>query len=159
MMSRLRIVALPILMLAAGPVLAHGPEEHGSKHRAAFGEPGDDKAPVRVVEISMREGDGKMLFAPDVVTVSKGEQVRFQLKNEGEVEHEFVLGTPEEIAEHAEMMRAMPDMKHADPNAKRLGPKASGEIIWKFTTTGAFDFACLIPGHMEAGMKGKIVVK
>jgi uncharacterized cupredoxin-like copper-binding protein len=91
-------------------VLAHGPEEHGSNHRAAFGEPGDDKAPVRVVEVSMREGDGKMLFAPDVVTVTKGEQIRFRLKNEGELEHEFVLGTPEEIAEHAEMMRTMPEL-------------------------------------------------
>jgi uncharacterized cupredoxin-like copper-binding protein len=158
-MSRLRLALLPLLMLAAGAALAHGPEEHGSNNNVTFGEPGDDKAQARIIEVSMREGDGKMLFAPDVVTVTKGEQVRFRVKNEGELEHEFVLGTAEEIKEHAEMMRAMPDMKHNDPNAKRLGPKASGDIVWKFTTAGAFEFACLIPGHIEAGMKGKIIVK
>lgn len=158
-MLRYGLSLLPLLILAAGPVLAHGPEEPGSNHSAAFGEPGDATAQARVIEVAMREGDGKMLFAPDVVTVSKGEQIRFRLRNDGELEHEFVLGTAEEIEEHADMMRAMPDMQHADPNAKRLGPKASGDIVWKFTTAGEFDFACLIPGHMEAGMKGKIIVK
>lgn len=158
-MSKLSLIVLPALLLAAGPVLAHEPEEHGSHNAKAYGEPGDVTAESRVVELAMREEDGRMLFAPDVVTVSKGEQVRFHLINEGELEHEFVLGTPEEIEEHADMMRAMPDMTHDDPNAKRLGPKATGDIVWKFTNAGEFDFACLIPGHMEAGMKGKIIVK
>ena len=59
-------------------------------------------------------------------------------------------------------MKAMenhPDMEHDDPNAKRLKPKAAGEIVWQFTKTGTFEFACLIPGHYQAGMVGTIVVE
>ena len=50
-------------------------------------------------------------------------------------------------------------MEHDDPNARRLPPKTAGEIVWKFTRAGEFDFSCLIPGHREAGMTGTIVVK
>jgi uncharacterized cupredoxin-like copper-binding protein len=158
-MSRFGFFATMALVLAAIPALAHEPDESEHVQGAAFGEPGDVNAPARIVEISMREGDGKMMFAPDVVTVAKGEQVRFHIKNEGDLDHEFVLGTAEGIKEHAEMMKSMPDMQHDDPNAKRLGPKTSGDIVWKFTNEGEFDFACLIPGHIDVGMKGKIVVK
>ena len=162
-MTSIRTVFLLAVLFVSGPVLAHGPEEHeghgGHKAVAAFGEPGDPSAPARTIEVSMREGDGKMLFEPDVVTVAKGEQVRFHLKNDGELDHEFFLGTPEEIDEHADMMKAMPDMKHDDPFAQRFSPKASGSIVVRFTASGEFEFACLIPGHLEAGMKGKIIVK
>ena len=158
-MSRLSMAVLPFLLLAAGPAQAHGPEEHGSAPAAAIGEPGDAAAQSRTIEITMQEGDGKMSFTPDVITVTKGEQVRLHLKNVGDLEHEFMIGTPEEIAEDAETMKAMPDMKHDSPYAQRFAPRASGSIVLKFTETGEFDFACLIPGHMEAGMKGKIIVK
>ena len=56
-------------------------------------------------------------------------------------------------------MQKNPDMEHDDPNAKRLKPKATGEIVWQFTKAGTFDFSCLIPGHREAGMFGTIVVE
>lgn len=159
-MRLVTLAAIPALaIMAAWPASAHGPEEHGSKHGAGIAVPGDPDGQARIVEISMQEGDGKMLFAPDVVTVSKGEQVRFRLKNDGALDHEFFLGTPEEIEEHADMMKAMPDMKHDEPLAKRFGPKEGGSIVVKFTEVGEFEFACLIPGHREAGMKGKIIVK
>lgn len=161
-MKLLRLAILPAFIFAAASARGHGNDEHaghGGGQAAEYGEPGDPAAPARVVEVAMREGDGKMLFAPDVVTVEKGEQIRFRLKNEGQLEHEFFLGTPEEIEEHADMMQAVPDMKHNDPNAIRLDTKADGEIIWKFTSEGEFDFVCLIPGHREAGMIGRIVVK
>jgi uncharacterized cupredoxin-like copper-binding protein len=56
-------------------------------------------------------------------------------------------------------MKKFPDMEHDDPNAKRLAVGERGELIWKFTKAGEFEFACLIPGHYEAGMHGKIIVK
>ena len=34
----------------------------------------------------------------------------------------------------------------------------SGEIVWTFNRAGEFDFACLIPGHFQAGMVGRIRV-
>jgi uncharacterized cupredoxin-like copper-binding protein len=74
-------------------------------------------------------------------------------------DHEFMLGTKADNRKHAAVMKQHPDMEHDDPNAKRLSPLDSGDLIWKFTKRGEFEYACLIPGHYEAGMYGKIIVK
>lgn len=133
---------------------------HGTRGgETAFGVPGDPKKPARVVNIAMRETeDGKMLFTPNRITVKQGEQIRFMLRNNGQLDHEIVLGTLQENLKHAEQMKKNPDMEHDDPNAKRLAPKQTGEILWRFTKGGEFDFSCLIPGHRESGMSGVIVV-
>lgn len=132
---------------------------HSHAHQSAYGEPGDPKKPARVVQVVMNDADGKMSFAPKRINIKRGEQIRFRLRNSGEIDHEFVLATLEDNLKHAEEMRKNPDMEHDDPNARRLAPKQSGEIVWKFTKAGEFDFSCLIPGHREAGMTGTIVVK
>jgi uncharacterized cupredoxin-like copper-binding protein len=139
----------------AGPA---GPPGHTHSHFSA-GEPGDPKRPARVVAVSMRETDGKMLFEPTRIEVKRGEQIRFVLQNEGELEHEFMLATVQENAKHAELMQKYPDMEHDDPNAKRLKEKTKAELLWRFTKKGKFEFACLIPGHRESGMHGMVVVK
>ena len=100
-----------------------------------------------------------MFFAPDRITVRLGEQIRFVMRNSGKVDHEMVLATLAENLKHLEEMRKNPDMEHDDPNAKRLKPEASGEIVWQFTKAGEFDFSCLIPGHRESGMHGVVIVK
>jgi uncharacterized cupredoxin-like copper-binding protein len=123
------------------------------------GEPGDPKKPARIVHVVMREADGKMMFVPNRVEVRRGEQIRFVLRNAGELEHEFVLATKEENAKHAEEMRKNPDMEHDDPNMAKVAAKKSGEIVWRFTKSGTFEYGCLIPGHYEAGMFGTVVVK
>jgi len=160
MNSRIAAVAA-VLVASATLALAHGPHDHaGHAHGpAAYGEPGDAGKPAREVVVVMKEADGKMLFEPSVITVAAGEQIRFRFDNVGELDHEFLLGTAAEIEEHADMMKAMPDMKHEDANSRQVKAKAKGDLVWKFTTAGEFDFACLIPGHREAGMTGKIVVK
>jgi len=56
-------------------------------------------------------------------------------------------------------MLKFPEMEHADPNQLSVDPGKTGEMIWQFTKAGAFDFACLQPGHFEAGMRGKVAVK
>lgn len=153
-MNRRMFLAAAVAACLAGSASAHvGHEE------TEFGKPGDPKKPARIVQVVMREADGKMLYLPDRITVRKGEQVRFQLRNNGEIDHEFVIGTFEENRRHMKAMEAHPDMEHDDPNAKRLKPKATGEILWQFTKAGTFDFSCLIPGHREAGMFGSIVVE
>jgi uncharacterized cupredoxin-like copper-binding protein len=103
--------------------------------------------------------DGKMMFMPAKVEVKKGEQVKFMLRNNGELEHEFVLASAADNLKHAEAMKKNSDMEHDDPNAKKLAPKKTDEIVWKFSKAGEFEFACLIPGHREAGMVGTVVVK
>jgi uncharacterized cupredoxin-like copper-binding protein len=132
---------------------------HSHDDERAYGEPGDPKKPARVINVVMREADGKMMFIPDRIEVKKGEQVRFMLRNNGEIDHEIVLATLEENLKHAVEMAENPDMEHDDPNARRLAPKKAGDMVWKFTKSGKFDFSCLMPGHREAGMTGTIIVK
>lgn len=161
MKHSLRAAAISILLLAGAPAIA-GQGEPGHSHGDGYasGAPGDPTKPARMVEISMKEtGDGKMVFNHNYVEVKKGEQIRFVLHNAGEIDHEFVLATLKENLAHAEEMKKNPGMEHDDPNAKRLTPNAKGEIVWKFTKAGTFDFSCLIPGHRDAGMFGTITVK
>ena len=144
--------------IASAAIAAPGSPGHSHAEFSA-GEPGNPKRPARVVLVTMREGDGKMMFIPDRVEVKRGEQIRFMLTNTGELEHEFVLATTEENLKHAEEMKKNPEMEHDDPNARRVKPKKRDEIVWRFTKAGQFEFGCLIPGHREAGMTGIIVVK
>ncbi len=139
-----------------------GTGDAGHSHSSfAAGEPGNPKRPVaRTVEVTMREtDDAKMLFVPDRVTVKSGEQVKFIIRNVGEVEHEFMLDTMANNAKHKVQMEKNSDKGHDDPNGRRLSPDNSAEIVWRFTKPGTFEFACLIPGHYESGMKGVIVVE
>jgi uncharacterized cupredoxin-like copper-binding protein len=128
----------------------------GSKgHGSGLGKPGDAKKVSRTIEVGM--GDD-MRFSPSNIKLKRGETIRFVVKNNGALKHEMVLGNMKELKEHAEMMRKNPEMEHADPNAVTVEPGKTGELIWQFTKTGTFDFACLVPGHFEAGMVGKIIV-
>tara|TARA_R110002020_G_scaffold402013_1_gene612200 strand:+ start:52 stop:459 length:408 start_codon:yes stop_codon:yes gene_type:complete len=52
----------------------------------------------------------------------------------------------------------MESHKHDDLNSVRLDPGMDGEVIWSFANAGSFEFACLIPGHYDSGMKGKLTV-
>jgi uncharacterized cupredoxin-like copper-binding protein len=151
-------IAMTVALACGAAFAAAGPPGHSHATFAA-GEPGNPKKPARIVLVTMREGDGKMMFIPDRIEIKRGEQIRFVLQNFGELDHEFVLATTEENVKHAEEMRKNPDMEHDDPNAKRIKPKKKDEIVWRFTKAGQFEYGCLIPGHREAGMTGTIIVK
>jgi uncharacterized cupredoxin-like copper-binding protein len=142
---------------------AHGDEHtaHGGRSAHSFeaGEPGDAARPFRTVEILMREGDGTMSFAPVRIEARKGDQIKFVLRNEGQLEHEFLIDSVANNQKHKAEMEKMPDMDHEEPNGARVKPAARKELIWRFTKPGTFEFACLIPGHYEAGMKGVVVVR
>jgi len=157
------IIAAMLLSAALLTAASAGPGASGHSHshgdETAFGRPGDPKKPSRVINVVMKDGSGAMEFIPNVVTIKKGEQIRFKLRNDGVMDHELVIGTLEDNLKHAEEMKKNPDMEHDDPNAKRLAPKKSGDIVWLFDKAGEFDFSCLIPGHREAGMTGKIIVR
>jgi uncharacterized cupredoxin-like copper-binding protein len=153
-MSLRLATATSILLISMAPALA----DAGHTHFSA-GVPGNPKKPARVIEVVMKEGDGKMEYVPSRVEVKRGEQIRFVLKNAGELAHEFTLATTAENLKHAEEMKKNPEMEHDDPNSKTLQPKGSHEILWRFTKRGTFEYGCLIPGHREAGMTGTVVVK
>jgi uncharacterized cupredoxin-like copper-binding protein len=122
----------------------------------AFGREGDPRKVTRTVRLDMSDA---LRFTPADVAVKRGDTVRFVISNSGKLLHEMVLGTAEELKAHAEMMKKIPGMEHADANMAHVKPGAKGEIVWQFTQAGEYQFACLIPGHYEAGMVGKVVVK
>jgi uncharacterized cupredoxin-like copper-binding protein len=99
-----------------------------------------------------------MRYTPSEIQVKKGETIRFVVKNVGKVSHEMSLGTEKELLEHLEQMKKFPGMEHDEPSKITLKPGMQGEIVWQFTKAGAVNFACLMPGHYEAGMKGQVKV-
>ena len=162
-MKQLIIASAIALSVAATGAIAHGDEheaatekEHGEGHADALGKPGDPKKISRTIAVEMSDA---MRFSPAKFKVKRGETIKFVVKNTGKVKHEMVLGSIEELKEHAALMQKFPEMEHADPNMVSVAPGQTGELIWKFTKAGSFDFACLQPGHFEAGMVGTIAVK
>jgi uncharacterized cupredoxin-like copper-binding protein len=158
--------ALAVALLAAGSTatLAHG-DDHMANARefdaskvedTAFGREGNPRKVSRTIKVDMAD---TMRFTPTDVTVKRGETVRFVVRNDGKQLHEMVLGTTQALKEHAALMKKFPEMEHADPNMAHVRPGATGEIVWQFTKSGAFQFACLQPGHYEIGMVGKVAVK
>lgn len=147
------------LAALASPALASGTHAGGHGEKMAVGEAGDKAKASQTIRVTMKEtDDGKMIFTPAVIKVRKDQTVKISIKNAGTVDHEFVLDQEDKILEHKAVMEKFPEMEHADPNSIRLAAGESGEIIWKFTTDGKFKFACLVPGHYEAGMHGDVTV-
>jgi uncharacterized cupredoxin-like copper-binding protein len=139
---------------------AHGTAPHvsapGASAPTPFGRPGDAAKVSRTVAVAMHD---TMRFSPASIEVRRGETVRFVVTNRGQVLHEMVLGTDADLRQHAALMRKFPEMEHDDPNMVHVKPGATGDLVWLFDQAGEFGFACLIPGHFEAGMTGKVVVK
>ena len=125
------------------------------KEQKAWGIAGDAKAVTRTIEVRMSD---KMRFTPDLIEVREGQTVRFVHRNDGKALHEFVLGTREDLQKHAALMRKFPGMEHDEPYMAHVRAGKRSEIVWTFNRPGDFDFACLIPGHYEAGMVGRVKV-
>jgi uncharacterized cupredoxin-like copper-binding protein len=141
---------------------AHGGAEHAPKRtddapreQQAWGIAGDEKAVSRTIPIVMSD---EMRFVPERIEVRLGETIRFAHENRGAVMHEMVIGMPETLAGHAELMQRFPGMEHDEPWMAHVAPGGRGAMIWTFNRGGEFRFACLIPGHFQAGMVGGIKV-
>ena len=155
-------LAAVFIAAAAGTAFAHGENPHASKgidHSGAaqtpFGRAADPKKAKRTVRVEMTD---QMRFHPADITVKRGEVVRFVPINKGQVMHEMVLGTMDELKKHAEMMKKHPGMQHDAPHMAHVPPGKQGVVGWQFTRAGEFFYGCLIPGHFEAGMIGKVTV-
>ena len=156
----------------------HGHGSGGHAHSYDFGEPGKASEVDRTIEIVMKEN----FYEPESISVKAGETVRFKIVNQGELVHEFNIGTRLMHMAHQKEMELMVDhgvleadrinhermkmdmgggktMEHDDPNSVLLEPGESGEIIWKFTKATELEFACNVPGHYDAGMMGRLHFK
>ena len=149
-------LALLALTLSSA-VFAAGQHAAGHGHGdSAIGKPGVAAKVSRTVTVEMSDN---MRFTPSKIQVKQGDTVRFIVKNIGQVKHELSLGTQADLMEHLEQMKKFPEMEHDEPSKVTLAPGQQGAIIWQFTKAGSVNFACLMPGHYEAGMKGAVMVK
>lgn len=79
-----------------------------------------------------------MMFVPMRFEIKKGDQIKIWLRNNGEIEHEFVIASTADNLKHAEEMKKHPEMAHEEPNGRQLAPKKTSEMVWKFTKAGEF---------------------
>ena len=161
--SMLVVVAVSLCVTFTTAAIAHG-DEHGTTakkiapamEKTAFGQTGDPKKVTRTINIGMDDG---FHYTPGNLKIKKGETVRIVARNNGKLLHEIVIGTPEELKEHAELMKKFPTMEHEAAYMAHVPPGKTEEIVWQFTRAGDFKFTCLVAGHSEAGMIGDISVR
>ena len=158
--STLLAAVLAFACTVPGPALGHS-DSHGkkpatvTKEQKDWGIAADAREAKRTVVFTMSD---KMRFTPNRLTVKQGETLKIVVRNEGKMLHEFVLGTKKELDEHAALMIKFPAMEHDEPYMAHVSAGKTGEIVWTFNRAGEFDFACLVAGHYQAGMVGKITV-
>jgi uncharacterized cupredoxin-like copper-binding protein len=158
-MTRRRDVIAAAAATMALPALAHGgkkPSAVAKKEQKDWGIAGEARKATRTVTIRMLD---TMRFAPDRIDVKLGQTVRLALHNDGKMLHEFVIGTPKELEDHAALMLKFPNMEHDEPYMAHVNAGKSGRLVWHFNRAGTLEFACLIAGHYQAGMKGVIRVQ
>ncbi|BDT67821.1 hypothetical protein os1_19990 [Comamonadaceae bacterium OS-1] len=158
--STLSLIAT-LLATTSALALAHGDATHAKAagpvkmEQKAWGIAGNPKKVNRTITFTMTDA---MRFDPSQITVKQGETIRFVIQNGGGMLHEMVIGTPQDLDEHAALMVKFPNMEHDEPYMAHVGAGKTSEIVWNFNQAGSFDFACLIAGHYQAGMRGKITV-
>ena len=152
------------MMLLAGAGFATLASAHGDAGKraapemkeTAFGRTGDAKKVSKTIHVGMADS---MRYTPSSLQIKQGDTVRFVVRNNGKVMHEMVIGSLQELKEHAEVMKKHPGMEHEEPYMAHVAPGKTETIVWQFTKAGEFHFGCLVPGHFESGMVGKITVK
>jgi uncharacterized cupredoxin-like copper-binding protein len=160
MNSTIRMFAPRMALLCASAV-AHQGQTHADKsgpirkEQKDWGIAGGALAARKTIEVRMTD---QMRFAPERIEVRQGETIRFVLRNDGKLMHEFVIGTQQELDTHAALMLKFPNMEHDEPYMAHVAPGQAGRIVWTFNRAGDFGFACLIAGHYQAGMVGRIKV-
>ncbi len=148
------LVAAIFLAVAAGAAWAGGSHAEGTGH--SFGETGLAGEVTRTIYVDAVDMDYRM----SSVHLADGETIRFFVTNADDVPHDFTIGPLSAQAEHRKEMMAMmasggPMARmHKSANAVYVEPGETKSFIWKFDETAGLEFACNIPGHYEAGMKG-----
>ena len=161
-MKHLVLATIISLGAVSTGVYAHGdkpaakkPASTQASEEKSFGKAGDPKKVTRTINVDMSD---KMRFMPAEISVKQGETVKFIVKNSGKILHEFVLGNMKELQDHAALMKKFPEMEHDEPYMAHVKPGKTETIVWQFTKAGDFNFGCLVAGHFEAGMIGKVAV-
>jgi len=93
-------------------------------------------------------------FHPSHVEVSRGETVRFVIRNTDPIPHEFIVG-PEAVQRiHEEGTEAFHPPR---PGELSIPAGSSRTTVYTFGRRGLL-FGCHLPGHYAYGMRGSISV-
>jgi uncharacterized cupredoxin-like copper-binding protein len=100
----------------------------------------------RLLEVDISD---RMTFSPSTISVAKGETVTFVVANQGLAPHEFAIGPAAKV-----------DADEVDGTVVKEAEDISSHLVRSVTYTfdgpGPYSFACHVPGHFEAGMRGSI---
>jgi uncharacterized cupredoxin-like copper-binding protein len=94
-------------------------------------------------------------FVPDRVAVAPGATVRFIVRNDDPIDHEFIVG-PETV--HLRHETGTEARHGAVPGEVSLPAGETAETTYTFAGPGPVAFACHLPGHLAFGMKGVVEV-
>ena len=126
---------------------------------------------IRTIKVKMYDN----YYEPSTFNIKKGETIKFEVSNLGELVHEFNIANAMMHLKHQPEMEKMVEneillgdkidkdqmhkmaamdksMGHSHSNSVLLAPKEKGIIIWKFENAVDIEIACNVPGHYQAGM-------
>ena len=83
-------------------------------------------------------------FNPNAFSGTVGQKITFKITHKGTVDHNFVILNADGTQELAK-------------TEVKVG--ASGTLDFTPTAAGEYKVDCNLPGHKEAGMEGKLIVK
>ncbi len=129
----------------------------------------------RIIKVKMYDN----YYEPKSFNIKKGETVKFEVENVGELVHEFNIANAMMHKKHQPEMLKMVEneilladtidkekmkkmakidksMAHSHSNSVLLAPSEKGSIIWKFDNAVNIEIACNVPGHYEVGMIAKV---
>ena len=119
---------------------------------------GGDDVPEASTSLNVTMSD--FAFDPDKVAVPPGAEITITLDNTGSVEHEWVIlkdgvqiESESELPEDEETLLA--DFVYWEAEVE---PGESGTFTFTAPERGFFQVICAIPGHLAAGMEGRLQV-
>jgi uncharacterized cupredoxin-like copper-binding protein len=95
-------------------------------------------------------------FGFDTLRVRPGTTVRFVVVNRDPIGHEFVVG---DTAVHRRHEQGNEAAHPPVPGEVSVPPLETGVTFFSFDAPGHYEFACHLPGHVEFGMIGRVVVE
>ena len=95
-------------------------------------------------------------FSMSTLKVHAGSTVRFLVRNDDPIAHEFVVG---DAAVHARHQRGTHPAHPPVPGEVSVDAGQLGETFYRFDRPGKYLFACHLPGHLAFGMRGWVEVE
>ena len=149
--------------LVRHPEWASGGHAHDANHGPSNASMNSAMTVTRSINVDMND---TMRFTPDLLQVAAGETLKLVVQNSGKLPHEMVLGSEAALKAHAIEMKQSAGQSGghdhgsgSDLLALSVKPGETKEWVIRFGQAQTLHVGCLIPGHFEAGMKGRVVVQ